>query len=46
MTPDDRTPYRPDGRTNRLRTTLIVVAVILVVAVGLTLHLTGVLPPK
>ena len=46
MTPDDRTPYRPDGRTNRLRTTLIVVAVILAVAVGLALHVAGVLPPE
>jgi len=45
MTPDNRTPYRPDSRTNRGRTTLIVVAVIVLVAVGLTLHLTGVLPP-
>ncbi|MBX7266369.1 hypothetical protein KIF24_10265 [Micromonospora sp. Llam7] len=46
MTPDDRTPYRPHGRTTRLRTTLIVVAVIVLVAVGLTLHVAGVLPPK
>jgi hypothetical protein len=46
MTPDDRTPYRPVGRTNRLRATLIVVAMIIVVAVGLTLHVAGVLPPK
>lgn len=45
MTPDDRTPYRPSGRTNRLRTTIIVVAVILMVTVGLTLHAIGVLPP-
>jgi hypothetical protein len=46
MSHDERTPYRPHGRTNRLRTTLIVVAVIIVVAAGLTLHVAGVLPPK
>ncbi|HEX5997572.1 MAG TPA: hypothetical protein VFY84_20730 [Jiangellales bacterium] len=45
--PADPTPYRPHGkRTSRRRTVLIVLAAIVVVAIGLTLHLTGVLLPQ
>lgn len=44
--PAEPTPYRTDAaRSDRRRTLLIVAAVILVVAVGLTLHLAGILPP-
>jgi hypothetical protein len=44
---DHRNPYRPNGATNtRGRTTLIIVAAAVVVAVGLTLHLVGLLPPR
>lgn len=44
--PTDPTPYRPHGRPTRRRTLLIVAAAIVVVAIGLALHLTGVLPPE
>jgi hypothetical protein len=45
--PDDRTPYRPNGPGGtRRRTTLLVVATVLAVALGLALHLAGVLPPR
>lgn len=45
--PEDRTPYRPNGtRARSRRTTLIVVAVMLAMALGLTLHIVGVLPPQ
>jgi len=41
------TPYRPTGRRpSRRRTVLIVVAAIVVLTIGLTLHLAGVLPPE
>jgi hypothetical protein len=44
--PVEPTPYRPYGRrTSWRRTVLIVTAAIVVVAIGLTLHLAGVLPP-
>ncbi|MEU5939662.1 hypothetical protein ABZ807_10775 [Micromonospora sp. NPDC047548] len=45
--PTEPTPYRPDGRrAGRRRTVLIVMAAVVVVAIGLALHLTGVLPPE
>jgi hypothetical protein len=45
--PADPTPYRPhDSRTSRRRTVLIVLAAIVLVAIGFALHLTGVLPPQ
>ncbi|GAA3723892.1 hypothetical protein GCM10022225_00960 [Plantactinospora mayteni] len=44
LSDDDRTPYRPHGaRANRRRTLLIVLSVLLVAALGLTLHAVGVL---
>lgn len=46
-TPAEPTPYRQHGRrTGRRRTVLIVIAAIAVVAIGLTLHVAGVLPPE
>jgi hypothetical protein len=46
-TPAEPTPYRPHGRrTSRRRTVLIVIAAVVVVAIGLALHVAGVLPPE
>jgi hypothetical protein len=44
--PAEPTPYTSHSRrTNRRRTVLIVIVAIAAVAVGLALHVTGVLPP-
>lgn len=43
----NETPYRSGDRAQRRRRTiLLVVAAVIVVAVGLGLHLAGILPPK
>lgn len=45
--PAGPTPYRPYGRrTSRRRTVLIVLSAVVVVAIGLALHVAGVLPPR
>ncbi|WP_345042350.1 hypothetical protein [Streptomyces sannanensis] len=45
-TPSEPTPYRANRRMSRRRIVLIVITAVVVVAIGLTLHVAGVLPPE
>lgn len=47
MSRNEPTPYLPGGRrASRRRNLLIVLAAVVAVAVGLGLHLAGILPPE